>query len=86
MNMNFISESCTRKLDSLGRLVIPKSLRERVGFKEGEEMYFYTCEDNGKKYICVTNREDENRDFAVAAKVLAELGLEVPEELKKKLG
>ena len=86
MNMNFISESCTRKLDALGRLVIPKSLRERVGFKEGEEMYFYTCEDNGKKYICVTNREDENGDFAVAAKVLAELGLEVPEELKEKLG
>ena len=84
--MKFVSESLSRKLDSLGRLVIPKSLRDRMGFTEGEELYFYTAEENGKKWICVTNNAAEDNEFAAAARVLEELGLEVPKELKEKLG
>ena len=84
--MKFVSESLSRKLDSLGRLVIPKSLRDRAGFTEGEELYFYTAEENGKKWICVTNQEKEDNEFAAAARVLEELGLEVPKELREKLG
>ena len=30
----------SKKIDSLGRIVIPKSIRDSVGFKDGDEIYF----------------------------------------------
>ena len=35
-----------RKIDELGRLVIPKDLRKMYGFKTGDDVYF-TCQDDG---------------------------------------
>ena len=35
-------ENTSRKLDSLGRVVIPKALRDKYGINENDEIYFYT--------------------------------------------
>ena len=40
--MKLIDENATRKLDSLGRVSIPKGLRDRLKMRVGEEIYFYS--------------------------------------------
>ena len=49
-------------------------------------VHFYLLDDDdGRQYVCFTNKADINPRFAVAAEVLAELGLEVPDEILAKL-
>ena len=53
---------------------------------EQDEMFTYLLDDDdGRQYVCFTNKADINPRFAVAAEVLAELGLEVPDEILAKL-
>ena len=33
--------------------MIPVRLREQMGMVSGQEYYFSTCEDEGRKYICI---------------------------------
>ena len=40
--MNLIEENCTRKVDALGRIVIPNYLRSKYGINVGDELSFYT--------------------------------------------
>ena len=75
-----IKENSTRKIDHLGRLSIPKGLRNRFEIEEGAEIEFFTMDD----YICLRKMGKENR-YARLAREMRELGLEVPEELLVKL-
>lgn len=43
---NSISIKICRKIDKLGRIVIPIDLRKQYGFKPGDEIWF-TAYDNG---------------------------------------
>lgn len=45
--------SFSRKLDTSGRIMIPIKLREELGLQLGQEYYFLTHEENGRKYICI---------------------------------
>lgn len=78
-------ENTSRKLDNLGRIVIPKSLRTRLGISENEELQFYTMRKDGISYICLTNCHEEDPKYRNAASVLEELGIDIPLELLKKL-
>ena len=75
------SENITRRVDSLGRIVLPKSLRLRAGIADNDELEIYTMEQDGRYYICLTKVSYEDPRFEVARGVLRELGLEIPEEL-----
>lgn len=44
---------CSRKLDSLGRIVIPKQLRKEYNFDEFREYEFYLHEEQGKRFLCI---------------------------------
>ncbi len=84
--MKITKENITRKLDSLGRVSIPKAMRQRLEIDDLSEVEFYTLEDdNGMQYVCISNNKVVNNDYAKAAKVLEELGLEVPQQLREKL-
>ena len=83
--MNLCPENATRKLDNLGRIVIPKGLRDRLGIADGEELEFFTLYLDHKNYICLTNNQEENPKYQTAALVLEELGLDIPQELLDKL-
>lgn len=49
-------------------------------------VYFYLLEDDdGRQYVCFSNKEDVNPKYLAAAEVLAELGLEVPDEILQKI-
>ena len=52
-----------RRIDELGRLVLPKELRKQYEFKEGDVVYF-DCQENGilihsKDYGCERSEADE---------------------------
>ena len=82
---NLIPENTVRKVDSLGRVVIPKALRSRFCINENDEVGFLTLEFNGGYYICFTNGKTVDPRYQAAASVLKELGIEVPQELQSVL-
>ena len=43
--MEIIKENTTRKVDSLGRISIPKGMRDRYEIKTGAELEFVTMRD-----------------------------------------
>jgi AbrB family looped-hinge helix DNA binding protein len=49
--MELIKENTTRKIDSMGRVSIPKSIRDRLGLREGEEIEVYTIKDGTNTYV-----------------------------------
>jgi len=83
--MKFVKENTSRKIDSLGRVSIPKSMRDRLEILEGDEVEFYLFEnDEGEQFVCLTNHK-VNSKYKLAAEVLVELGIEIPVELEEKL-
>lgn len=50
----------TRKIDELGRIVIPKEIRKNLGIRDGETLEIFTSEDSIilKKYFEVRKYED----------------------------
>lgn len=50
----------TRKIDELGRIVIPKEIRKNLGIRDGESLEIFTNEDSIilKKYFEVRKYED----------------------------
>ena len=84
--MELLKENTTRKVDSLGRVSIPKSMRDRLDINTNDEVEFYLLNaDDGEQYVCLTNHKFSANRYEEAAKVLVELGLEVPEELENKI-
>ncbi len=80
--MKLIKENATRKVDTLGRVSIPKGMRDRLNIKELDEVEFFLLEDDGgEQYVALTNHATSRNKYAEAADVLIELGLEIPDEL-----
>ena len=50
--MRLEAENTSRRIDNLGRIVIPKGLRDRLGIKTNDELEYYVLEYEGKKYVC----------------------------------
>ena len=84
--MELIKENTTRKVDSLGRVSIPKGMRDRLEINTNDEVEFYLLNaDDGEQYVCLTNHKAQNNRYEIAAQVLAELGFDIPEELESKV-
>jgi AbrB family looped-hinge helix DNA binding protein len=84
--MKITNENVSRKLDSLGRISIPKAIRQRLGIEELAEVDFYTMEaEDGTQYICMTDGKASSNKYEQAAHVLNELGIDIPEGLMEKL-
>ena len=80
--MNLYAENTTRKVDSLGRVSIPKSMRDRLQIACEDEMEFYLLDYKGERYVCMTNHKGTTPDrYKIAVAVLEELNIEIPEAL-----
>lgn len=64
----------TRKLDSTGRLMIPKPLREKYGFKEGEAYEFFIHEFKGRDYLCIPCPISRTSEINQALAILQKAG------------
>lgn len=78
--MNLLYENQSRKIDNLGRVTIPKPIRDRLGWEQNDEVEFYTMD--GSSVVLSKGKMRDSR-YDIAAEVLGELGLEIPKELKK---
>lgn len=78
-------ENTSRKADSLGRVVIPASIRKKMRINAEDELEFFELEYDGNHYICLSNGKTVDPRYSVAADVLKELGIELPEALAKAL-
>jgi AbrB family looped-hinge helix DNA binding protein len=54
-----INEEISRRIDSAGRISIPKHLRKKYGCTEGVEVEFYTTQVDGQWFICISPVEEE---------------------------
>ena len=78
--MTFMSENTVRKLDGLGRLSIPKSLRDRFNINPNDEIEFSVCYNGDMTYICLNKKNDTTKAEILAAELEA-LGIDPPGEL-----
>lgn len=82
----------TRKVDSMGRIYIPKMLRDRAGINGDTEVnLYYIQEDDGmyREFIGIgalgaSARTGTNNKYETAIEALQELKLPIPSELFQK--
>lgn len=65
-----------RKLDSLGRLVLPSKLREELGITVGDTYEFYIIEEDGKVYLAI-ECPGANAEVEKAKQILRDAGFEI---------
>lgn len=74
------SENVTRKLDTLGRVTLPKGLRTRLGIPEGAEMEIFTHEMDGITYICLADVNAKNNSVQALLEEMEKLNVS-PEDV-----
>lgn len=84
--MRIRPENTTRKIDALGRVTIPKGLRDRMGIRENDDMELFTMESGGREYICLSSVESQIDKYKLAASLLEELNIGIPADLAVKIG
>ena len=59
--MTIICENTPRKIDASGRISVPKNMKNRLGFNDGDKIDFYTItDDNGEIYIGIKLVDENN--------------------------
>lgn len=79
--MKLQCENQSRKIDNLGRVTIPKSMRDRLGWAQNDEVEFYTMDGT---FIVLSKGKMRDSRYDVAIELLEELGLDIPEKLRKR--
>lgn len=71
-----------KKIDSVGRIVIPAKLRSQLGLNTGDNVDFFIHQEEDKTYLCMecpnANKSNDELDEAIAA--LAKLGYKIVKE------
>lgn len=78
-------ENATKAIDNLGRITLPKGLRDRLGLAAGTEMEFYTEIVGDREYVCLTPKIQApslEEELARAAELLRANGFEIQETMK----
>ena len=65
----------SRKLDSMGRIMIPVRLRDQLGLVTGREYYFEVRQIDGRNYICIDC--GLNTELEEAMKLVQKSGMKV---------
>ena len=51
-----------RRIDDLGRVVIPKEIRRTIGIREGDLLEIFTLQENGKTMVAFSQCEEMHPD------------------------
>lgn len=75
-----IPENTTRKIDSLGRITLPKGLRDRMFLSENAELELFTANIDGRQCICLASPVNEEAEIQKAIDFLVEKGYSIKKE------
>nr|DAG45755.1 MAG TPA: AbrB family transcriptional regulator-like protein [Caudoviricetes sp.] len=75
-----IPENTTRKIDSLGRITLPKGLRDRMFLSENAELELFTANIDGRQCICLASPVNEEAEIQNAIDFLVEKGYSIEKE------
>ena len=79
-------ENVIKTVDSLGRITLPKGLRDRMYINsDNNELEIFTMDLDGKTYICLCSPDTIDNRLLAAAEVFAEMGVELPAIMKEKV-
>lgn len=70
----------TRKVDTVGRIVIPKKLREKFRLMANREYQFFLHEEDGHQYLCFECTEPTPEELDAARRMLETRGFSVFED------
>jgi bifunctional DNA-binding transcriptional regulator/antitoxin component of YhaV-PrlF toxin-antitoxin module len=70
-----VKTDLTRKLESTGRIMIPKKLRDEMDMEPGMDYNFSILKAYGHKYICIDCGENDEIEKAIS--LLKRNGMEV---------
>lgn len=65
VDIDIMPENTTRKIDSLGRIGVPKGIRNRMKLEINQEMEFFTLRfEDGEEYVAFkpVARDNNNED------------------------
>lgn len=79
MSSCLIPENVVRKLDSLGRITLPKGLRDRMNLIENAELEIFTARIDGRNCVCLSAPQTEEDEIAAAIEFLNKYGYVVEE-------
>lgn len=74
-------ENTSRKVDSLGRIVIPAGIRKKMRINPDDELQFFALEYNDNHYVCLSTGKTVDPRYSIAIDVLNELDIELPDKL-----
>lgn len=72
-----VPENATRKLDTLGRITLPKGLRDRMFLEVNDELELFTANIDGRNCICMARPVSEEDEIETAINFLLDKGYEV---------
>lgn len=70
-----------RRIDNVGRITIPKNIRDEFGINENDEFEFSTKMIDGKMHICLFKENLGNNKIQDMIETMKAMGVTVPEEL-----
>lgn len=76
--VQLIPENTSKKVDSLGRITLPKGMRARLNVTDGTEMEFFTLMVDGQQCIVMKQVSvDDEEELERAIELLDRKGYEV---------
>ena len=60
--IELVPENTFYKVDSSGRVIIPRHLRAKFGIEIGDMMDYFTTRVEGKYYLCMTLHKDDDSE------------------------
>lgn len=75
-----IPENTSRKLDALGRITLPKGLRDRMFMGDNEELELFTANIDGRQCVCLCKPVNEEEEILRAVNFLEEKGYIIEKE------
>lgn len=79
-------ENVIKTVDSLGRITLPKGLRDRMYMNsDNNQLEIFTMNVDGKMYICLTSPDSIDNRLYAAAEIFKELNVPLPKEFQEKI-